>query len=319
MLVEGLLWVLVIGVALLYGALGSSPGPLPLALLVSLSAVATWCPPPVSASATGATMATAAAAIVTGNGPLTPDQVLAFLPSLVAAWSLATAVALVVGFGALYSTLRVTRPPDPAAAASFDPTAVSLVGVQLAELAVGVLGVLLVTGEYSSGTIRTTLAAVPARLPVLWGKAVAFALTTLILCAPAAVVAFLVGQSILAREQLDTSLGQPGTARAVLGSALYLTAVGLLGLGLGALLRSTAGAVAGLFGVLFAPQLLTGLLPGAWSDHIYPYLPVPAGVAVTAVQPDPASLGPWSGFALFCLYVGIVLAAAAWRLGRRDA
>ena len=88
MLVEGLLWVLVIGVALIYGALGSSPGPLPLALLVSLSAVATWCPPPVSASATGATMATAAAAIVTGNGGLTPDQVLAFLPSLVAAWLL---------------------------------------------------------------------------------------------------------------------------------------------------------------------------------------------------------------------------------------
>jgi len=87
-LVEGLLWVLVIGVALIYGVLGSSPGPLPLALLVSLSAVATWCPPPVSASATGATMATAAAAIVTGNGPLTPDQVLAFLPSLVAAWLL---------------------------------------------------------------------------------------------------------------------------------------------------------------------------------------------------------------------------------------
>ena len=88
MLVEGLLWVLVIGVALIYGVLGSSPGPLPLALLVSLSAVATWCPPPVSASATGATMATAAAAIATGNGPLTPDQVLAFLPSLVAAWLL---------------------------------------------------------------------------------------------------------------------------------------------------------------------------------------------------------------------------------------
>lgn len=94
MLVEGLLWVLMIGVALLYGALGSSPGPLPLALLVSLSAVATWCPPPVSASATGATMATAAAAIVTGNGPLTPDQVLAFLPSLVAAWLLGSGLLL---------------------------------------------------------------------------------------------------------------------------------------------------------------------------------------------------------------------------------
>jgi hypothetical protein len=104
----------------------------------------------------------------------------------------------------------------------------------------------------------------------------------------------------------------------VVGSALYLSAVGLLGLGLGALLRSTAGAVAGLFGVLFAPQLLAGLLP-AWSDRVYPYLPVPAGVAVTAVRPDPAALAPWSGFAVFCLYVAVVLAPAAWQLRHRDA
>jgi ABC-2 type transport system permease protein len=108
-------------------------------------------------------------------------------------------------------------------------------------------------------------------------------------------------------------------ARAVFGSALYLGAVGLLGLGLGALLRSTAGAVAGLFGILFAPQLLTGLLPAAWSDTLYPYLPVPAGVAVTTVHPDPASLAPWTGFGLFCLYVAVVLALAAWQLRRRDA
>jgi ABC-2 type transport system permease protein len=239
------------------------------------------------------------------------------LPST--AWSLAATVALVVGFGALYSTLRVTRPPEPAAVASFDPTAVSLAGVQLAELAVGVLGVLLVTGEYASGTIRTTLAAVPARLPVLWGKAVAFAVTTLALCVPAALVAFLVGQSILARERLDTTLGQPGTARAVLGSALYLTAVGLLGLGLGALLRSSAGAIAALFGLLFAPQIIVGFLPASWSDASYGYLPVPAGAAVTSVRPDPVTLGPWTGFGLFCLYVAVVLGLAAWRLRRRDA
>ncbi|HEV2921467.1 MAG TPA: ABC transporter permease, partial [Actinomycetota bacterium] len=196
---------------------------------------------------------------------------------------------------------------------------ISLSGVHLAQLAIGVLGLLLITGEYASGMVRTSFAAVPRRLPVLWGKAVVVGLATLVLCLPAALAAFLVGQSVLSAKHLDIALGDPGVARAVLGSALYLSAIGLLGLGLGALLRSTAGAVAGLFGVLFAPQLLTGLLPGAWSDHIYPYLPVPAGVAVTAVQPDPASLGPWSGFALFCLYVGIVLAAAAWRLGRRDA
>ena len=236
------------------------------------------------------------------------------------AWSLLAAVGLIVGVGALYSLLRVTRPPsDPAAVAGFDPTAVSLTGVQLAELAVGILGVLLVAGEYATGTIRVGFAAVPRRLPVLWGKAVVIGLTTLTLCLPAAVAAFLIGQSILSAEGLDIPLSDPGVARAVLGSALYLGAVGLLGLGLGALLRSTAGAVAGLFGILFAPQLLAGLLPAAWSDRIYPYLPVPAGVAVTAVQPDQAALAPWSGFALFCLYVAVVLALAAWRLRRRDA
>jgi ABC-2 type transport system permease protein len=240
------------------------------------------------------------------------------LPSTV--WSLLVAVALVVGMGAVYCLLRVTRPPsDPAAVAGFDPTAVSLVGVQLAQLAVGVLGVLLVAGEYATGMIRVSFAAVPRRLPVLWGKAVAFGLTTLALCIPATLAAFLVGQSILSAERLDVGLDHPGVARAVLGSALYLTAVGLLGLGLGALLRSTAGAVAGLFGLLIGPQLLAGFLPATWSDQAYRYLPVPAGVAVTNVRPDPLALGPWTGFGLFCLYAAVVLALAAWQLRRRDA
>ena len=152
------------------------------------------------------------------------------LPST--AWSLLAAVALIVGFGALYCLVRVTRPPsDPAAAAAFDPTAVSLSGVQVAQLAVGILGVLLVTGEYATGTIRVSLTAVPRRLPVLWGKAVVFGLTALVLCLPAVLAAFLVGQSILSAEQLDSRLSDPGVARAVLGSALLLSAGGLLGLG----------------------------------------------------------------------------------------
>jgi ABC-type transport system involved in multi-copper enzyme maturation permease subunit len=236
------------------------------------------------------------------------------------AWSLLATLALIVAVGALYSLLRVTRPPsDPAAVTGFDATAVSLAGVQLAELAVGILGVLLIAGEYATGTVRVSFAAVPRRLPVLWGKAVVLVLTTVLLCLPATLAAFLVGQSILSGEGLGVPLSDPGVARAVLGSALYLGAIGLLGLGLGALLRSTAGAVAGLFGVLFAPQLLTGLLPAAWSDRIYPYLPVPAGVAVTAVRPDPAALTPWIGFGVLCLYVAAVLALVAWRLRRRDA
>ena len=235
------------------------------------------------------------------------------------AWSLLSAVALIVGFGVLYSLVRVTRPPrTPADMASFDPTAVGLAGVQLAQIAVAVLGVLLITSEYATGLIRVTMVAVPRRLPVLWGKAIVFALTAPVLFVPATFAAFLVSQSVLSREQLDTSLNQPGVARAVLGSALYLTAVGLLGLGLGALLRNTAGAIASLFGVLFGLQIVVGFLPATLADKIARYLPTPAGVAVTNVRPDPASLGPWAGFGLFCLYTAVVLGLAAWLLRRRD-
>jgi hypothetical protein len=125
---------------------------------------------------------------------------------------------------------------------------------------------------------------------------------------------FLVSQSVLSREQLGTSLHQPGVARAVLGSALYLTAVGLLGLGLGALLRNTAGAIASLFGL----QIVVGFLPASVADKVSRYLPTPAGVAVTNVRPDPASLPPWTGFGLFCLYTVILLGLAAWLLRRHD-
>jgi ABC-2 type transport system permease protein len=236
------------------------------------------------------------------------------------AWSLLATAALVVGSGAVYAMLRVARPPhQPAEIAGFDPISVSLSGVQLAQLAIGVLGVLVVTGEYATGSIRTSLAAVPRRLPLLWGKAITLGLTTLALCVPATFAAFLVGQSILSSGHLDTTLSQPGAARAVLGGALYLTAIGLLGLGLGALLRSTAGGIASLFGLLFAPQIIVGFLPGTLSDQVARYLPVPAGVAVTSARPDASSLGPWAGFGLLCLYTAIVLGLAAWRLRRRDA
>jgi ABC-2 type transport system permease protein len=240
------------------------------------------------------------------------------LPST--AWSLLTTVVLIVGFGAVYALVRVTRPPrEPASVSAFDPTAISLTGVQLAQLAIGVLGVLLITGEYSSGMIRSSLTAVPGRLPVLWGKAIVYALTTFTLCLPATFAAFLVGQSILSAEHLDTTFGQPGVVRAVLGSALYLTAVGLLGLGLGALLRNTAAAISSLFGLLFALQIIVEFLPEAWSDVVYKYLPTPAGTAVTTVRPDPTLLAPWTGLGVFCIYAAAVLGLAAWQLRRRDA
>jgi ABC-2 type transport system permease protein len=137
---------------------------------------------------------------------------------------------------------------------------------------------------------------------------------------PAALAAFLAGQSILGRQHLSVSLSQPGVARAVIGSALYLAVAGLLGLALGTLLRSTAGGISALFGLLFAVQIAAGFLPGHWSDEVGRFLPGPAGLALTTVRPDPASsLPPWTGFGVFCLYAAVLLSFAALRMRRGDA
>ena len=237
-----------------------------------------------------------------------------------ALWALLSAVILIIAFGVGYSLLREARPPQGAAVRSFDPASISLAGVQLAQIAAGVLGVLLITSEYASGLIRTTLAAVPRRLPALWGKAAVLTAATVAVSLPAALAAFLAGQSILGRQHLSVSLSQPGVARAVLGSALYLAVAGLLGLGLGTLLRSTAGGISALFGLLFAVPIVAGFLPGSWSDEVGKFLPAAAGLAVTTVQPDPAtSLPPWTGFGVFCLYAAVLLSLAAFRMRRGDA
>jgi len=240
---------------------------------------------------------------------------------LSALWSLASAIILIIAFGVLYSLLREARPPQGAVAIqSFDPVSVSLSGVELAQIATGVRGVLVITSEYATGLIRTTLAAVPRRLPVLWGKAAMVTVATIVVTLPAALAAFLAGQSVLSRQHLDVSLGHPGVARAVIGSALYLGVTGLLGLALGALLRSTAGGISALFGLFFALPIVAGFLPGSWSDDIGKYLPSTAGVAVTTVHPDPASsLAPWAGLGVFCLYAAVLLGFAALRTRRGDA
>jgi len=236
-------------------------------------------------------------------------------------WSLLAALVLIIGLAILVPAVQVAHwpPTDPGDLAGFDPVDTSLGGTFLAQMAIGVLGVLLMTGEYATGMIRATFSAVPRRLPVLWAKLGVFGVAALALVTPAVLGAFFIGQSILASKHIETSFGSSNVARAVLGSALYVVAVGLLGLGLGALLRNTAAAISTLFGALFVLPLLVRLLPGSWQSDLTRYLPLEAGQAVTAVHRDPASLAPWTGFAVFCLYIAVVVALAAWRLRRQDA
>ena len=213
----------------------------------------------------------------------------------------------------------MARPPHGAAIASFDPAAISLSGVELAQIAVGVLGVLVVTSEYATGLVRTTFAAIPRRLPMLWGKAALLAAIVTAVSLPAAFAAFAGGQSILSRQHLSVPLGQPGVARAVIGSALYLALVALLGIGLGALLRNAAGGIAVLFGLLFGLPLV-GRLPARRTGCRRDKVPADrAGQSVTTVQPDPTMLHPWTGFGVLCAYAAVLLAVSAARMRRGDA
>ena len=235
-------------------------------------------------------------------------------------FSLLAAVVFILGLSLLVPSVTVAHwpPRDQFEAALFDPTTRSLAGVFLAQLAVGVLGVLLLSGEYATGMIRATFAAVPTRLPVLWAKALVFTTVSLALLVPSVLAAFLIGQSIFSSKHIQTDLSQPGVLRAVIGAALYVTVAGLLGLGLGALLRNTAGGISALFGALFVLPIIVRFLPSSWADPINTYLPSTAGQAITHVRSDPSALGPWTGFGVFCGYAAVVLVLAAVRLRRQD-
>ena len=235
--------------------------------------------------------------------------------------TLAITVLLVVGLGALFTAARAAHwpPRDPGEQFTFDPTRISLAGVFLAQLAFGVLGVLVVTGEYTSGTIRATLTAVPRRLPVYLAKPLVFATLSFLALVPATFAAFLVGQQMLSSKHINTTLGAPNVTRAVIGAALYLVVIGLFGVALGWLLRHTAGAISTLFGILLILPILARILPSPWSDDVSKWLPSGAGQQVFAVRPESGSLGPWSGFGVFCAYVAVLLVLGALALLRRDA
>jgi len=235
-------------------------------------------------------------------------------------WSLLVAVVLTVGLGALICLARGSNfdRESPEERLLFDPTATSLVGLFLSQLAIGVLGVLVMSGEYATGMARSTFAAVPHRLPVLWAKVVVFSAVVLVLMTAASLGAFLSGQAVFSHYRLGTSLGAHNVLRAVIGGGIYLTVIGLLGIGLGALLRRTAVAIAVLFGVLLVLPIIVNFLPSSYRDHIQKYLPSSAGQSLLQVVHDPSSLSPWAGLAVMLAYAVVVLAGAAVLLRRRD-
>ena len=206
---------------------------------------------------------------------------------------------------------------------TFHPLETSLIGINFAQLAIGVLGVLIMSGEYSTGMIRSTFSAVPKRLPVLWAKIGVFGTVTLLLSVPATLIAFFAAQAVLSGhtlfgQNIALSISDPGVARAVIGGGLYLTIVGLFGLGLGAILRNTAAGISALAAMLFVIPPLLNVLPSSWDNAISPYLPSTAGQAIIQIDYPAHTLAPWTGLGLFAAYTAIVIGAAAILLKRRD-
>ena len=241
-------------------------------------------------------------------------------------YALLAGVAMTIGFAIIPALVNASRWSTMSAAdrAGFHPLETSLIGVTIAQLAIGVLGVLVISGEYSTGMIRSTFAAVPKRLPVLWAKAGVFGLVTLVLALPSTLIAFFSAQAILRGHSLNghdiaLSFSDPGVARAVIGGALYLTLIGLLGLGLGAILRNTAGGISALAAILFVLPPLTSVLPASWGDAISPYLPSNAGTAIMQTGHPAHTLAPWTGLGLLAGYTAVAIALAAIQLRRRDA
>jgi ABC-type transport system involved in multi-copper enzyme maturation permease subunit len=234
--------------------------------------------------------------------------------------ALLIATVLGVGLGAAISAATGSHyaHADLQTKLTWDPTSNSLDGLGIAQLAIVILGIVVVSGEYSSGAIRTTLTAVPHRTRVLAAKAVVYTAVALVLSEILAFVAFLLGQQIISGHAPDATLADPTVLRAVVGAGLYLAALALLGVAVGALLRHSAAAIASVVAILFVLPGIGQALPASWRHPIEKYWPTQAGNQVLQVYHDPNALRPWPGFLLLCLFVAVVLAIAFVLLERRD-
>lgn len=270
-------------------------------------------------SAPGVTSPEATPRAVTALG-VTPRRVVRSewikLTTLRSTWvTFAVAVALMIGLGLLMAWLTVGEWSSMTAAERAQEQAGQrvLAGRLFAQLAIGVLGVIAVTGEYATGMIRATLAAVPRRLPVLWAKLGLFGTITFVLMSAASFAAFFAGNEILSAHW-QFSLSDPGALRVVVMTGVTLTAVCLLGTALGFVLRNTAAAISAIVSIVLVLPIL-----GEFAPRLAQYLPSGAMGALVTPTPEPDVLAPGPALVLLCAYVAAAIAAAAFVLTRRDA
>jgi ABC-2 type transport system permease protein len=236
-------------------------------------------------------------------------------------WSLGVGLLLTIAFPVIFAFVTSAHwgSMSPQERASRSPLDIALAGVNVAQLAIAVLGVLLISAEYSTGSIRSTFTAVPKRLPVLWAKLLDYAIVSFVLMVPAVFVSFFASQAILARHDiLQIPFTQPGVARSLIGGAIYVTLVGIFALAIGAIVRNTAGGIATFAAIFFVLPPLMFVLPQSWNNAISQYLPSEAGRQLFALDHAAHTLTPLAGGLLFAGYCAAAVAIAAVLLVRRD-
>jgi hypothetical protein len=228
-----------------------------------------------------------------------------------------TLLALVVG-SVVVTALATASVHHHGRSGGFDPTNMSLTGLAPGSLVIGILGVLAITGEYGTGTIRSSLAATPRRPLLLGAKAMVIGGISLVVGELLSFACFFIGQSILSGHAPTAHIGQAGVWHSVLMSGAYLALLGLFALGLGTVIRHTAGAVAAFVGcTLLLPILLQPL-----TAHGNPARFAPEAIfsnSVAAVVPQSGQLSPAVGFLMMALYCAVALGLGAALLARRDA
>lgn len=202
---------------------------------------------------------------------------------------------------------------------SFDPTRTSLIPLFFCQLAIGVLGILVMSAEYGTGTVRATFSATPRRLMVLLAKGAVFGAVALVVAEVTAFLSFFVGQAMLTAPAVHATLATPGALRAVVGTGLYLCVISLFALGLATILRHTAGAISALVGILLVVPIVVGALPNSVQNDVVRFLPSRIGVVLMSTGTAPSdALSAWPGFILLCGYALVTLAIGAMLLAGRD-
>jgi ABC-2 type transport system permease protein len=240
-------------------------------------------------------------------------------------WALALLVLASMGWTIAFCAGTAAHWPHMSAQsrAGFDPTQSSVIGlVLLGQLVIAVLGALTITAEYSTQAIRTSLTVMPRRGVMYGAKGAVFAAVAVAVAFPASFLAWFVGQRLLESTHAEATLGQPNVLRAVLASAIFVVLCGLFSCGLGAVLRSTAGAITAAYGLLFLLPQLARALPTAWYNDAIRWLPggqFDAAISTSGPPVSPHLFSAWGELAVFGGYTAVLLIAGAVLLRSRDA